>query len=344
MTLKVESAVSFAGAVAPSAWAAGTNRIYYNKRRQEDGLFDGWSCLPNGGNEKNHTNIAAYPTTTHAGISDVTKDGRYALVTVERSGWWLTGKYAPDGSPEHAPGRGGYNDIWIQDLTTNKAWKVRAVTAWGAIWPRFSDDGTKITWSECLAPETFLPALFSLGKWRLHTATVKWANGNPFLADIKTATVQTGFMEPYGFSADNSRVLFAGDQIVSQSFGMLSICEMPSTLVGTATRLSPPDPTAYWENYNEFAWRIPQSDRIIFSRNVYTNPSLEYWTMKSDGSDAQRLTYFSDPGSLDRIVSDKVICGGLAFDPTNPHRFVCGIALDYTDGFTSRMVTLVDVE
>lgn len=315
------------------AWAGppDNTRIYFNRRRVANGVFDGWSAKPDGSDEVCHTDISAYPATTHAGIGDVTADGKYALVTVERSNHWPIS----DGDLMGSPGRGVYNNLWLQEISTGRAWKLRdIVTSKGnsLIWPRFDTTGKRVAWAELVIPALWPGVIGGLGEWRMHVANINMSTKK--LENIKTKLTK-GLMEPYGFSADGSKVLFAGDKIVGKEFDATAICEMSSDLVGPATQLSPNEPSGWWNNYNEFAYWIPGTgeSKIIFSRKTGTTNGLEYWTMNSDGSGAEQLTFFSSQG----FVS---IAGGLAFNPNDPKEFVAGFALDGADSYTSMMLRL----
>jgi hypothetical protein len=313
------------------AWAQG--RIYYNQKNAS-GVFDGWAADPDGGNATCVTCGRFYPTGTQHGISDATADGQYALVTAERSGHWPVA----DGDYMAAPGNGAYNDLWLQKTDGSQAWRLTSSARSGAsalIWPRFDSTGTRVVWSEQW--RWGLP----FGGWRLNVAEITWSNGMPSLSNKKTLQ-STGFLEPYGFTPDGSRVLFAADVLAGTPWCDLQIMSLPSSLTGTPIRLSPhdADDTGYFTNYNEFAFTMPASGRIIFARSVGAYYySLEYWTMNSDGSDPQQLTTLSQPWSP-QYHGYPSLAGGLAFNPGNPKQFVAGFGTNYQGDYKSVMITL----
>lgn len=318
---------------APMAWAGppGDTRIYFNRRRVEGGVFDGWSAYPDGSGEVCHTDIAAYPRNTHAGIGDVTPDGKYALVTVERSNHWPM----VDGDEIGAPGRGTYNNLWLLELATGKTWKLRDILVQktnALIWPRFNTKGTKVVWSELVTPALIPGVIGGLGEWRMHVADLSIGASSASLVNIRTVNTK-GLMEAYGFSSDGSHILFAGDKIVGKELDALTICEIPSILSGDIKQISPKTPVGYWANYNEFAYYIPgtNDEIVLFARTVATN-GLDYWITNRDGSNVERITFF---GSSDGAKS---IAGGLAFNPEDNAEFVAGFALDDHDKYTSRML------
>jgi hypothetical protein len=316
---------------APMAWAEG--RIYYNQKNTA-GVFDGWSANPDGSDARCVTCGGAYPAGTQHGVSDVTSDGRYALTTVERTKHWPI----PDGTYIAAPGNGAYNDLWLQTSDGSQAWRLSNSITTGAgalIWARFDRTGTRVVWSEQWRWG------FPFGAWRMLVADIKWTNGVPSLANKKTFQ-STGFLEPYGFTADGSRVLFAADVLAGTSATNLQIMSLSADLTGTAVRLSPNDATGTgnWSNYNEFAFVLPGTDRIIFGRSVGAfYQSLEYWTMNADGSDARQLTTLSLPWSL-QYHGYPSLAGGLAFNPDDPRQFVAGFGTNYQGDYKSAVLTL----
>jgi hypothetical protein len=314
---------------APMAWAGG--RVYYIAKGA-NGRYDGWSANPDGSGAACLTCIAAFPATTQHGVSDVTRDGRYALVTIERSGHWPL----PDGTGLAEPGRGAYNDLYLESTDGNQAWKLVNLVQQGTsalIWARFDASGSRVVWAEQWA----LFSSSAFGSWRLRVGTLSWTNGVPSLTNVKTLQ-SSGFLEPYGFSADGSKILFAADALAGSDSTNLQIMQVSSDLSGTATRLSPQDGpcTCAWGNYNEFAYVMPGSGRVIVARSVGAwYGSLEYWTMNPDGTDARQLTHLSGPAQ-----SVGQIAGSVAFDPANPNRFVAAVQQGYGGGFNAVMVTV----
>lgn len=316
---------------APVAWANG--RIYYNQR-EESGLYNGWAANPDGSDAVCVTCAGVYPSATQHGISDATPNGQYLLATVERA------SHPPisDGLLEAAPGDGAFNDLWLQSSDGSHAWQLTNEKASGTsalIWARFDSTGTRVVWSEQW--QWGVP----FGGWRMHVAEITWSGGVPSLTNEDTLQ-SAGILEPYGFTPDGSHVLFAADVLAGTSWDDLQIMTTPANLSGTAVRLSPEDASdkGYFSNYNEFAFTMPESGRIIFARSVGAYfESMEYWTMNPDGSDPKQLTWLSVPWSS-QYHGYPSLAGGLAFDPTNPKRFVTSIETDYRGDYKSLMITL----
>src|ERR1700733_1410987 len=327
----VASIVPWKAGAAPVAWAGG--HIYYNQRNAS-GLFDGWSANPDGSEATCVTCNGLYPNGTQHGISDASPDGQYLLTTIERA------SHPPlaVGGEASTPGKGAFNDLWLQTSDGSHAWQLtneqtRGTTA--LIWPRFDSTGTRVVWSE----QWQWGAPF--GGWEMHVAQITWSGGVPALTN-ETTLQSTGLLEPYGFTPDGSHVLFAADALAGPSWDDLQIMTMPADLTGNATRLSPEDASdsGWFSNYNEFAFPMPDSERIIFARSVGAYyESLEYWTMNSDGSDPRQLTWLSMPWS-NQYIGHPSLASALAFDPTDPKRFVASIETDYHGDYQSIMITL----
>ena len=276
-----------------------------------------------------------YPSGTQHGISDATPDGKYLLATtIERA------SHPPFavGGESSAPGKGAFNDLWLQSSDGSHAWKLADTQASGTtalIWPRFDSTGTRVIWSEQW--QWGVP----FGGWQLHVAELTWSNGVPALTSEKTLR-SPGLLEPYGFTPDGTHVLFAADVMAGTPWDDLQIMTMAADLTGTATRISPHDgsDTGWFSNYNEFAFPMPASGRIIFARSAGAYfESLEYWTMNADGSEPHQLTWLSVPWSS-QYLGHASLASTVSFDPTNPKRFVASIGTDYHDHYQSVLITL----
>jgi hypothetical protein len=319
----VTSVVSWKQNAAPMGWSSSLDRIIYNQRGA-DGMFDAYSANPDGSDQQCLTcTLPSFPlvgTATNRGASDVSPDGRYMLVEVEN------GSHAgPMGQAISEPGKGAYNDVWLETTDGTQAWpltNIAAMSSLGTIWARFDHSGRKIVWSDMYAA-----AVLNLGYWKLKVADIAWSNGVPSLANVQTIEPQAGhFYEPYGFSPDGSRIIFASD------LGMPSPWDSQIYTIGTdgaaLTRLSPADePTGFFSNYNEFAFYTPDGQHIIYGRTADAEGGgVDYWVMNPDGTASRRLTYFNE--SWNTQTAGYTVVGGLAFDPNNPNRFIADQATD----------------
>ncbi len=337
---QVQSVTPWMANAAPMGWSSSLNRVIYNARGA-DGMFDAYSANPNGSDPECLTcQIPSFPgvgAATNRGAADVSPDGRYTLLTVEN----------PDGSQTGAsytePGKGSDNDIWLATTDGAQAWRLTDISApgqqaMGTMWARFDRTGNEIVWASLYAP-----AILNLGYWQLKVANIVWTNGVPSLADVRTIEPQTGrFYEPYGFTPDDSGIVFASD--ANMPTWMDSQIDTIATDGSGLTRLSPADaPTGVFTNYNEFAFYTPDNAWIVYGRtHDATSGGLDYWIMRPDGTSSQRLTFLNSPWSTESMGYSVV--GGLAFDPRDPNRFLAGVATDPQAGnLNAVMVTLAPV-
>jgi hypothetical protein len=315
----------------PVAWAA-DDRIFVN-RRGANGLWGAYSILPNGHDQICITcrrpAFAGVGAQTNRGASDLSPDGRYVLLVVER------GSHPGNiGATETQPGKGVYNDIWLATANGSRAWRLTTIPTShndGIIWPRFDRTGTEIVWSQMhQAADLHHP----LGQWALKTAALRWHAGVPHVAAVRTYDPQPGrFYEPYQFSPDDQRIIFASDIDVARGFLSPSAFNAQIWTINAAglddlQRVTPRNRLhGAFSDYNEFAFYLPgDSDRIVVARTFKsTTHGLDYWTMNLNGSDAQRLTFTNQSGAEHLGYTQTL---GLAFDPHDPRRFVAGLSHD----------------
>lgn len=322
---------------APAGWDSADNRIIVN-RRGAGNLWGAYSILPNGRDEVCITcRTLAFPgvgARTNRGASDVSPNGRYVLLVVEKGAHPGTiGESATD------PGKGAFNDIWLASSDGRQAWPltdIPASRADGIIWPRFDRTGSQIVWAQMYAGGDLN---HPLGQWAMKTARLAWRVGTPHLVDIRTYDPERGrFFEPYGFSPDDRRILFASDIHVPGGFLSPTAFNAQIWTINAAhlddlERVSPPyHLEGMFSDYNEFAYYIPGTkDRILVGRTFDANAhGLDYWTMNADGSDARRLTFMNQPGNPQYLGYS--VAGGVAFDPRDRRRFVAGISHDLGTG------------
>jgi hypothetical protein len=316
---------------APVGWAP-NDRIFVN-RRGTNGLWGAYSILPNGHDEIcitcHRPAFAGVGAQTNRGASDVSPDGRYVLLVVEQGA-----HPGSVGATETQPGKGVYNDIWLATADGSRAWRLTDIPTSpndGIIWPRFNRTGTQIVWSQMYqGADLHHP----LGQWAMKIADLRWHAGTPNLAAVRTYDPQRGhFYEPYQFSPDDRRILFASDIDVASGFLSPSAFNAQIWTINAAglddlQRVTPRDRLhGAFSDYNEFAFYLPgDSSRILVARTFKSAAhGLDYWTMNLDGSDAQRLTFTNQPGAEHLGYTQT---GGLAFDPHDPRRFVAGLSHD----------------
>lgn len=321
---QVQSTTLWMQNAAPVGWTSSPDRVIYNSRGA-DGMIDAYSANPDGTDARCLTcGIPAFPgvgSATNRGASDVSPDGRYMLLTVEN----------PDGSQTGAsytePGKGYDNDVWLATTDGTRAWPLTDIhasgqAAIGTMWARFDRTGNEIVWASLYAP-----AIANLGYWQLKVANIVWNNGVPSLGDIRTIEPQPSrFYEPYGFTPDDSHILFASDANMP-TWTDSQIDEISTDGTGL-TRLSPADaPPGVFNDYNEFAFFTPDDNWIIYGRTRNaTSGGMDYWIMRPDGTASQRLTYFNSPWSTESMGYSVV--GAAVFDPQDPDRFLVHLGAD----------------
>ena len=330
----VQSITPWMQNAAPVGWSASPDRVFYNSLGS-NGFFNGYSANPDGSDPACLTcTTPTFPTVgteTNRGVSDVSPNGQYMLVTVERP-------ISNEAATMSQPGKGGGNDVYLYTTNGQQSWPLTNIyapgsIALGSIWPRFDRTGNEIVWSSMISP-----AVGDLGYWQLKVANIVWTAGVPSLADIRTIEPTSNtFYEAYGFTPNDQDVIFASnttggtwlddqiDEINVDGTGLTQLSQsMPSPEV----------------NYNEFAFFDPTNTSIIFGRSYdTTGGGMDYWTMNADGSDPQRLTYFNEPWNTEGL--GHVQTEALAFNPDNPNQFLAGVATDAnSQNVDAELVTL----
>src|SRR5581483_2174896 len=150
--------------------------------------------------------VPAFPgvgAATNRGAFDVSPDGRYVLMTIEKGA-----HPGPIGGFATQPGKGVYNDVWLTTIDGARAWRLTDVpdqSGHGTIWPRFDRTGHQIVWSQMYARADLS---HPLGQWKMKLARLRFIDGVPRLFDVRTYDPQPGrFFEPYEFSPDDKRIL-----------------------------------------------------------------------------------------------------------------------------------------
>jgi hypothetical protein len=314
----------------PAAWDAADNRIIISRRRP-NGLWSVYTIRPDGLDEQCITcRVPSFPgvgAATNRGAFDVSPNGRYVLITVEKGSHPGT-----IGATGTLPGKGVFNDIWLVTIKGTHAWRLTDIPTSpndGIIWPRFDRTGTQVVWSQMhQGPDLSHP----LGQWAMKVARLQWTAGTPHLVDLRTYDPEPGrFFEPYEFSPNDQRILFASDIHVPSGFLSPTafnsqIWTIDAAHLDDLRRVSPPDPIhGMFSDYNEFAFYIPGTDRILFARTFEaTAHGLDYWTVDSNGADPRRVTFMNEPGNPEYLGYSQAL--GLAFDPHDPRLIVTGLS------------------
>jgi hypothetical protein len=178
---------------AVQAWSK-DGLIHFNKRG-DDNCWGAYSAPVDGSDLLTWKRLSG----RHVGLGDVTADGRYALLTVER-------KHAISGTPWAEPGRGAWCDVVLTDQTTD--WPLTSMTVdnRAVIWPCFSPDSSKAVWSQQYAGASPKPGKEIFGVWEMKIMTL---SPGPIGEAQTVEPMPDSFYETYGWAGD--RLLFASD-------------------------------------------------------------------------------------------------------------------------------------
>lgn len=223
---------------------------------------------------------------------------------------WATGRVGrsrQDPSRYGTPGLGLHNDVWVGDRNGSRFWKLAATEPQkgGVLHPHFSHSGDRIVWAERIGAGGAWG-----GKWALKVADFRVDGGTPRLEKIRTYKPGTkkGLYESHGFSPDDRKLLFtAMPERGSNAMGLDIFTYDLRT--GQLTNL-----TDSPEDWDEHAHYTPSGRKIIWmsTRGIGLPAKAwelrsDFWIMNADGSDKQRLTYFNDSASEERIAGGAVV-------------------------------------
>ena len=210
--------------------------------------------------------------------------------------WHPSGKYIvfmaeksrhPGSSELAKPGRGTYNDLWLTDAEGNNFWRLNDLPvppATGVLHPHFSNEGTKLLWTERLESGGLW------GVWALKVADFRVVAGRPELFNARTYQPGTvhRFYESHGFTPDDKNILFAAN-MEEQSETGFDIYKMNLATGKFANLTSTPN---VWDEHGQIS---PNGKKIVWvSSQGLKVPELDMWIMDADGSNKRRLTYFED--------------------------------------------------
>jgi hypothetical protein len=206
------------------------------------------------------------------------------------------------------PGAGVLNDLWFIDVEDRAGVPLRQVAderGSGTLHPHFSEDGTKLSWSEMEDKGGFKKGK-ELGYWKLMVADFHLDKGKPRLENVRELTPGgKGFYENHGFSPDGKNLIYTSNT-ESKRFGNdIYIMDLESR---KATRLTDSD-------YNEHAIFSPDGKRIVWiSTTGNEKGGTDYWIMNADGSGKRRLTYFNQKGHP-QYAGRRVVVADFAWSP-----------------------------
>ena len=276
--------------------------IAYDKRG-DDKFSDVWTMSIDGENKQCLTCDHPLLPTRNVGQPDWHPSGDYLVVQVEKQ----THHEGIASGLAANPGAGFYNDLWIIEYGTDRAWLVNELPEGkdhAILHPHFSKDGAMLSWAQAYrAADLADPARIG-GVWDLRIADVEIdPDGVMSLNNIRI--IQPGenvWYENHGFSPDGQKLIFTSNLTADQSFGSADIYtyDIDTHELSRLTDVG----------YNEHGQFSPDGSKIIWmSTNENIAPEeitevtyTDWWIMNADGSEKQRLTYFNQEGHPHFVV------------------------------------------
>ena len=298
-------------------WSATGDLIAYDQL-EADGYFDVYQMRSDGTGKVCLT--CDHPDLPNRMIGNPAwhPSGRYLVFQAEKA-------VHPGSSAYAQPGAGAYSDLWVLDLSTNRATLVRATPNTldsGVLHPHFSHDGTQLSWSELYERASFTPGQ-EFGLWALHVAD--FSESPPRLSNIQTLEPAgtRAFYENHGFSPDDRRLTFSKGPGVGEGISAVTRMDIVSydLVNGTVVTLTS-------EDYNEHGTVSPDGQSIVWMSGVGTPSGTEFWLMNADGSGKQQLTCMNTPGHP-HYLGDTAIAADSSWSPSGD-RFVAKVSLGVT--------------
>jgi Tol biopolymer transport system component len=208
------------------------------------------------------------------------------------------------------PGAGFRNNLWFTGMKGDRYVRLTDVDSRGAVLhPHFSEDGSQLLWSQRVASGGG-PS----GVWAIMIGDFRMEGNRPRLTNIRK--FQPGskprFYETHGFYKDGS-VLISSNSDGQEERGY-DIYRFDYR-TGKSTRLT--DTPSVWDEHAQLS---PDGTKIVWmsgegmkSGGSMRELQTEFWMMNSDGSNKQRLTYFTDPTAPEHISTGWVVAADSAW-------------------------------
>jgi Tol biopolymer transport system component len=292
---------------------SGSDRVAYSIK-EADTYYDIHFAKPDGTNDICLTCAHPLLPNKHICTPYWHPSGKWIIMAVEK-------ETHPGSSTDALPGFGAYCDIWIMNSIGTKAYKIVDIPNdydHGIIAPRFSHDGKQIVWTDRKTQPNILVPRQQAGYWTIKIADFKFdaTDSTPVVSNIRTIEpVANAFYEVYGFSPDDSRLIFCSN--INQLSFLDEHIYTIDTLGNNLLKLTDKD-------YNEHGFYKPDGSKIVWmSSTQSTKKGTDWWMMNPDGSDKTRLTYFNEPGSS-QYAGHAVWAGLGSFSPDGK-RFIGGV-------------------
>ena len=185
-----------------------------------------------------------------------------------------------------SPGWGMNHNLWIAMADGTRFWQLTNVAAGMAVLhPHFNSAGTRLVWSERVGFDV------ASEQWVIKTGAFRWTGTEPALTNVQSLAPLglNVFYEAHGFSPDGRQLLFSAGRLAESSLDI----HLVDLVTGELRNL-----TNSPSEYDEHAQFTPDGSAIVWasSRDItiprtYFAPYLDYWVMRLDGTERQRVTY-----------------------------------------------------
>jgi len=297
---------------------SGSDRIAYSQKGA-DSFYDIHLANPDGTNDVCLTCDHDSLPNKHICAPYWHPSGQWLIMAVEKA-------THPGSSTDALPGFGAYCDIWIINKQGTKAYKIVDIPNdydHGVIAPRFSHNGKKIIWTDRKTQPDFLNPHQQAGYWVIKTADFGFraTDSMPEVTNIRTIEpVANAFYETYGFSPDDSRIIFCSN--INQPSFLDEHIYTIDTLGNNLLKLTDKD-------YNEHGFYKPDGSKIVWmSSTKSTYGGTDWWMMNIDGSEKRRLTYMNEPDNPQSAGAAR--WAGLGEFNTAGNKFIGGVQLSLT--------------
>ncbi len=292
------------------AWSKKYKKVAFD-RLGKDGYFDLWLMNPDGTGQKSLTSDHPLLPNKHIGQPAWHPSGRLLVIQAQKA---HVPRYA---DTKCTPGAGALNDLWVITSDGKQAWKIHTVrdevskNAAGVLHPHFSNDGTRLFWSERIRHNEK-----PFGEWILRIADFYFnPNSGPRLGAIRDYNPggKSAFFESHNFSPDDRHVLFTGNQD-----GPLEIYEL-NIETGNARRLTHHSPMT-WDEHAHYA---PDGRSIVWMSSLHLRFKIkpfdlqtDFWIMNRDGTQQKRLTWFHAPRYPHYLARSFAVAADLEWSPS----------------------------
>ena len=321
-------------------WSRSVNLLAFD-RPGPDGYYDVWVMNPDGDNQECLSCDQPIVSQGHCGNPGWHPSGKWIVFQAANSA------LAPAFldrlvRAKSSPGAGWLNNLWVTDAGGTSYYQLTDVGKQGGVLhPHFSHDGTRLLWAERLGPGD--PARKQsdgyLGEWALKVANFVEGSGGPRLEATMTLKPgpRPGFYESHGFSRDDTRIIFTAncDEQEELGFDIYSL-DLASQELERLTH-TPSD-------WDEHAIYSPDGQRIVWMSSLgipavdLKQVKTDFWLMRPDGSGQQRLTFWNDPQSAEKLaIEGGVVAADCSWSPDGT-RLVAYIITDRTDRVGSIMM------